>query len=446
MQLKISRILHAGYVFEHNEVRIAFDPIFENPFSGNCYAFPKVQFDIEKIKRLRFSAVFISHYHDDHCSLESLNLLDRQTPIYVFCIFEKLFELIRELGFTKVYPLKIDTSIHIEKFEIRTMRALDADVDSIFHIKVDGLNILNVVDSWIDPDTISKLSNTKPWDLLLWPFQTMREIEVLAPSRVLQADPELPYEWIEQLKILNPRYVVPSSCQFVHEEWSWYNQALFPISYKKFKMEVELVLPKVMIVRLNPSTSIFLDESGLQYAPSLDWVLPIGDQDVDYNFDPQLKASTTASISQRFAPLSTIETQRVNEYCCNGILEKFKTLDQAEGDYFKKPLIWKLALYDHNGVDQVFHYKLNGQSIERIECYKGHVGWFTEIPVSKIYKALDCGETLTSMYIRINDCVFTDETEEAIRNVDVIEDPLIRCLFSGEFGAYQAAQLKKIIF
>ena len=36
--LTISRILHAGYVFECDGSRIAFDTIFENPFSRNCHA------------------------------------------------------------------------------------------------------------------------------------------------------------------------------------------------------------------------------------------------------------------------------------------------------------------------------------------------------------------------------------------------------------------------
>ena len=79
--MKISRILHAGYVFECDGTRILFDPVFENPFSRNCHAFPDVRFDLAAIRGLRPDAVFISHFHDDHCSMESLDLLDRATPI-----------------------------------------------------------------------------------------------------------------------------------------------------------------------------------------------------------------------------------------------------------------------------------------------------------------------------------------------------------------------------
>ena len=92
----------------------------------------------------------------------------------MFCQFEELFSLINELGFTEVHSLKLNSTITVGNIEVITHRALDADVDSIFHIKAAGLNILNVVDSWIDPETLELLTQTKSWDLILWPFQTMR--------------------------------------------------------------------------------------------------------------------------------------------------------------------------------------------------------------------------------------------------------------------------------
>jgi hypothetical protein len=48
------------------------------------------------------------------------------------------------------------------------------------------------------------------------------------------------------------------------------------------------------------------------------------------------------------------------------------------------------------------------------------------------------------MYVRINDMVFDAKTEEEIETADVVDDPLIRCLFNDAFGAYQAAQLRRL--
>ena len=218
--LTVSRILHAGYVFACGGTRIAFDTIFENPFSRNCHAFPDVRFDAARIRRQRFDAVFISHFHDDHCSLESLDLLDRATPLYIYCLFDELFDMVRQLGFTNVHALRLDEPVHVGPFEVVPREAMDADVDSMFQIRAAGLNVLNVVDSWIDDATAARLVAEKPWDLVLWPFQTMREIEVLAPSRHAPAPPALPEDALAQLQALAPRYVVPSSCQLVFEPWS----------------------------------------------------------------------------------------------------------------------------------------------------------------------------------------------------------------------------------
>jgi hypothetical protein len=430
--LKISRILHAGYVFESGSAQIIFDPIFENPFSRNCHAFPNVQFDIEQIKQLKPSAVFISHYHDDHCSLESLNLLDRATPIYMYCFYEEIFNLIRELGFKFVYSLKLDVPVKIANFDVTPRRALDADVDSLFQIKAEGLNILNVVDSWIDFETLDQLAEYSPWDMILWPFQTMREIEVIAPDRAERAPKQLPPEWIEQLKRLNPKYIVPSSCQFVMESWSWYNHAFFPVTYRQFSAEIELALPKCKIIRLNPSVSVELNPS-IAISDSLSWVKPIGEQDVDYEYISDLVAPSTSEISKRFCKLTDQQTEVVFKYCLLGLLEKYKSLETPEDIYFETTKFWKLSVYDHLGKPTDFYYIIKAENIE-ITSKQNSVDWVTEVPIAKFYAALDQGEALTSMYIRIKNSQFED----------IIEDPLIRCLFNSSVGAYQAAQLKSL--
>jgi hypothetical protein len=444
MNLKVSRILHAGYVFECDETQIVFDPIFENPFSRNCHAFPDVKFDYEQIKNLKLAAVFISHFHDDHCSFESLDFLDRKTPIYIYCLFDELFSLIRELGFINVHQLEIDTPVAIGPFEIIPRRALDSDVDSMFQVKAASLNVLNVVDSWIDDSTLNELARNAPWDMVLWPFQTMREIEVIAPFRASAASSELPIEWIEQLKALNPRYIVPSSCQFAQESWSWYNGSLFPITYRQFKQEVEAALPDSHVVRMNPSVGVVLDKTSLEISSSLNWVQPIGEQDVDYEYKGDMKPPPTAEISKKFAPLTVEEAARVYEYCRSGLLEKYQSMEPPTDIYFKKPRLWRLSIYDHAGEVTHFHYHLNSRSIELALENEKSFSWSTEIPISKLYAALESGESLTSMYMRINDMVFEPDIEEEIQSADIIDDPLIRCLFNGVFGAYQSAQLKRL--
>ncbi|MDB5933825.1 MAG: hypothetical protein JWQ01_1169 [Massilia sp.] len=444
MSLKISRILHAGYVFECDGTQIAFDPIFENPFSRNCHAFPDVRFDHDQIRNLKLDAVFISHFHDDHCSLESLDFLDRATPIHIYCLFDELFAMVRELGFVYVYPLKTNVAVAVGPFEVIPREALDSEVDSMFQVKAAGLNLLNVVDSWIDPGALKTLAQYAPWDMVLWPFQTMREIDVLSPSRASVAPARLPEDWFEQLGILNPRYVVPSSCQFQQEPWSWYNQAFFPVTYRQFQQEIEAALPNARVVRMNPSVSVVLDATSLVAGAPLSWVVPVGEQDVDYQYDANIKPPPTAEIAGHFAPLTAAQTERVLTYCRMGLLEKYKDMELPEDSYFEKARIWRLSVFDHAGDVTKFHYRLEGEGIELLDETAGPLAWTTEIPISKLYAALELGESLTSMYMRINDTVFDADIEADLASADIVDDPLIRCLFNDVFGAYQAAQLRRL--
>jgi hypothetical protein len=442
--LTISRILHAGYVFECDGTRIAFDTIFENPFSRNCHAFPDVRFDHEQIRRQHFDAIFISHFHDDHCSLESLDLLERATPLYIYCIFDELFDMVRQLGFTQVHPLRLDVPVEVGPFQVVPREAMDADVDSMFQVKAAGLNVLNVVDSWIDDVTLGQLAQDGPWDMVLWPFQTMRELEVLAPSRGAAAPPSLPEEWIPQLQALNPRYIVPSSCQFLQEPWSWYNRAFFPISYAQFAKEVSAALPGAQVVRLDPSVSVLLDATSLRTAPPLSWVQPVGVQDVDYEYEGNATPPRTADIARRFAPLTEQQQARVLDYCRVGLLEKYGAVEAAS-EYFDQPRIWQLSVYSHAGEVRHFRYRLEPGGQAHLDDSAAPLGWTTEIPAAKLYAALELGESLTSMYMRINDAVFDADTERDLAQADVVDDPLIRCLFSDTFGAYQSAQLRRLL-
>ena len=444
MALTISRILHAGYVFECALSRIAFDPIFENPFSRNCHAFPDVRFHADQIREVKFDAVFISHFHDDHCSLESLDLIDRATPIHIYCHFDELFAMVRELGFTNVHKLALDTVVTVGRFEVTPREALDSDVDSMFQISADGLNVLNVVDSWIGPDALEVLARYAPWDMVLWPFQAMRETDVLSPSRAAPAAPQLPDDWIDQLKVLKPRYVVPSSCQFVQEPWSWYNRALFPITYRQFIKEVEAALPETTVVRLNPSVAVTLDHACLTPAEALAWVEPVGEQDVDYRYEPGIVAPETVDIATRFAALAASQAATVHAFCETGLLEKYRSLELAPGSFFEKPRVWKLSVVDHLGQGTDYLYRIAGDMIEPLVRYEGALSWTTAVPATKLYAALELGESLTSMYMRINDAVFDADTEAAVATADITDDPLIRCLFDDAFGAYQAAQLRRL--
>ena len=352
-----------------------------------------------------------------------------------------MINLIQKLGFKSVYSIQLNQIYHIGLFKIIPRKALDFDVDSIFHIQYQNINVLNVVDSWIDDETLDLLNQTTSWDLIFWPFQTMRELEVLAPTIQPNLAPEIPHEWINQLKILKPKNLVPSSCQFKFESWSWYNKIFFPISYNFFNQTVKDHIPNTHIFRLDPGDSIQISEHTVEKSNSIDWIKKNQPNDeIDYIFNPETLPIDLSKLAQYFEKLNPTELVQVENYCKNKIIKKYKALQNDDLIYFQNQKRWQLIIYYQDGNCRIYNYIVSHFSL-KLETATIHTfDWKTEICATKLYNALFEGESLTSLYIRINhNLKITDE------DIDIMEDPLIRCLYTNNFGSYQKAQIKKIL-
>jgi L-ascorbate metabolism protein UlaG (beta-lactamase superfamily) len=454
--LRISRVLHAGYLFESllngQQTQILFDPIFENPFSVNGHAYPDVRFDLPAIEKLSLSAIFISHYHDDHCSFESLKHLNKHTPVFLYCVHQDLFALLQQVGFHDVRALRLDQTEIVGPFHITPRRALDETTDTLFEILTPDCKILNVVDAQLTEQTLQQLKTRAPWDLVLWPFQVMRESEVLAPTRAgvpPQAADELlktfPEEWAAQLQALQPRAVVPSSCQFIHEEWSWYRTHFFKCSYKNFQKFLAQLLPETKYLRLNPGAALLWEDQQFRPAESLPWIKPLGPQDVDYVFQPNAPVLPTSEIAQKFPALSQEQKNRVEEFCRTEILNRYLHIGPPEDIYFQKQRLWRLSIFDHSGKPAHFFYNLCDEHMTLAnKHYVTDFAWTTEISAYKLFSALENGESLSSLYLRINAETLSAKIERELQDVNHLEDPLLRTLYNGDALSYQRAQLRRL--
>ena len=170
----------------------------------------------------------------------------------------------------------------------------------------------------------------------------------------------------------------------------------------------------------------------------------MGEQDVDYAYAGNAAPPSTGEIARHFAPLNAQEQARVTEYCRRELVARYGDIE-AGSVYFDRPRVWRLSLFDHAGQACHYHYRLEGDSAELLDGAAGPLGWSTEVPAAKLYAALELGESLTSMYMRINDERFAPDAERELMDADLVDDPLIRCLFGDTFGAYQAAQLRRLL-
>ena len=132
------------------------------------------------------------------------------------------------------------------------------------------------------------------------------------------------------------------------------------------------------------------------------------------------------------------------DFCQAEIVERFQCLPEPQDAYFAKSRIWRLVIYNNLGQAFNFHYKIKLNLIESLGAELLDPSWLTEISMTKLYGALENGETLSSIYIRINDILFDSQTEDELQDVDLIEDPLLRCLYQSSFGGYQKNQLRKL--
>ncbi len=265
----------------------------------------------------------------------------------------------------------------------------------------------------------------------------MREIEVIAPFRESSKErPEkpLPEEWISQLKQLSPRYIVPSSCQFKLEPWSWYNEVFFPVSYQTFQNEMLKALPNAKVIRLDPGVSILFDGSEMMPAERLDWIRPVGNQNVDYEFDSLIEPPKMGEIASRFPSLDAASNNRVERYCETELAAKLAELEPSDDPYFEDSKTWDLVVYDSDDKPKRFKFELTNGILSKDDRRTGEPSWTTEISAFKLWSALERGEALSSLYIRITGGDF-----------DITHDPLIRSLYSREIGSYQREQLRQLL-
>ena len=113
MQIKLFRSATVSIISKN--AKILMDPwLTDGEYYGSWYHFPK--FDISSnLKELNsHDAIYISHIHPDHCSEETLKLLNKDIPVYIHSYHKKFLKnKIERIGF-KVHELMNNTRTKIK--------------------------------------------------------------------------------------------------------------------------------------------------------------------------------------------------------------------------------------------------------------------------------------------------------------------------------------------
>ena len=148
---------HHGWVYETEDARILVDPLFEDRFgftdSVELRVYPPRSVDLNSFPPI--DAVFLTHEHEGHFDIASLNHLDRRIPVYISSrssiamrqFFEEMgFKLHLtfpgvpvEIGDLEFFPVTGDQVHHgfIEEWDVLPYLVRDLDEDGSLFTNVD---------------------------------------------------------------------------------------------------------------------------------------------------------------------------------------------------------------------------------------------------------------------------------------------------------------------
>ncbi len=105
MKIKLYRSATVGLNFKN--FKILTDPwLTDGEHLGSWFHYPKFDFDSNKDELNSYDAIYVSHIHPDHCSSDTLKLIDKKIPIFIHSFHRKFLKgKLESLGF-KVNELK----------------------------------------------------------------------------------------------------------------------------------------------------------------------------------------------------------------------------------------------------------------------------------------------------------------------------------------------------
>lgn len=169
----------ATAILEHQGVRMLMDPWLDDGiFHGSWVHFPPLQIGLEQVGRLDY--IYISHIHEDHCSLGTLEHLNRDATVLVMDRKPNLvldFLSRNRLGFREIKviaprsPVELRPGLVADMIEPDPSDMMAAAIDSALLLRWDGRVILNANDCQPHPGMIDyvRASYGRP-DLAMLPY------------------------------------------------------------------------------------------------------------------------------------------------------------------------------------------------------------------------------------------------------------------------------------
>ena len=221
----------ATAILEHRGVRMLMDPWLDDGiFHGSWVHFPPLSAHVEDVGRLDY--IYISHIHEDHCSLGTLERLDRNAVVLVMGRkpnFVVDFLIRNKLGFRDICvipprsPMELQPGLVVDMVEPDPSDAMASAIDSALVLRWDEYVIFNANDCQPHPAMIEYVRSAygRP-DLAMLPYSggsgypscyvNLSDEEKRAErDRIRSMRGEA---FIETVKALDPKRVMPFADQY----------------------------------------------------------------------------------------------------------------------------------------------------------------------------------------------------------------------------------------
>ena len=230
--MKLTNFGGATAILEHNGIRILFDPWLDDGiFHGAWYHYPPLAADIRDVGRVDY--IYISHIHEDHCSVGTIRHLNRDAEIVLMDRnpnFVARFLEVNGFHFDAVHLIKprtekeLQPGLAVGMLEADPGNEMSHMIDSALLIRWDGFTVYNANDCQPYEDGLKYIAEKygKP-DLALVPYSggsgypscytNLTDNQKAAEKRRI-LDSRID-NFALTVRRLDPRFVMPFADQYV---------------------------------------------------------------------------------------------------------------------------------------------------------------------------------------------------------------------------------------